>query len=106
MPMMAFIGVRISWLMLARNSLLARVASSGHLASPLQFGLAASSGGALALQTVAERGHRAGEVAGLVGEVGVRDRRVELPEGDGLDRPADPAAGRRIDVRWPRTTAG
>ena len=28
MPMMAFIGVRISWLMLARKSLLAVVASS------------------------------------------------------------------------------
>ena len=28
MPMMPFIGVRISWLMLARNSLLARLASS------------------------------------------------------------------------------
>ena len=28
MPMMPFIGVRISWLMLARKSLLARVASS------------------------------------------------------------------------------
>ena len=28
MPMMAFIGVRISWLMLARNSPLAAVASS------------------------------------------------------------------------------
>ena len=28
MPMMPFIGVRISWLMLARNSLLARVAAS------------------------------------------------------------------------------
>ena len=27
MPMMPFIGVRISWLMLARNSLLARLAS-------------------------------------------------------------------------------
>ena len=30
MPMMAFIGVRISWLMLARNSLLASVASSAR----------------------------------------------------------------------------
>ena len=28
MPMMPFIGVRISWLMLARNSLLARLAAS------------------------------------------------------------------------------
>ena len=28
MPMMPFIGVRISWLMLARNSLLARLACS------------------------------------------------------------------------------
>ena len=28
MPMIAFIGVRISWLMLARNSLLARLADS------------------------------------------------------------------------------
>ena len=28
MPMMAFIGVRISWLMVARNVLLARVACS------------------------------------------------------------------------------
>ena len=28
MPMMAFIGVRISWLMLARKSLLASLASS------------------------------------------------------------------------------
>jgi len=28
MPMMPFIGVRISWLMLARNSLFARLASS------------------------------------------------------------------------------
>ena len=30
MPMMPFIGVRISWLMLARNSLLARLASSAR----------------------------------------------------------------------------
>ena len=28
MPMMPFMGVRISWLMLARNSLLARLAAS------------------------------------------------------------------------------
>ena len=31
MPMMPFIGVRISWLMLARNSLLARLAGFGRL---------------------------------------------------------------------------
>ena len=31
MPMMAFIGVRISWLMLARNSLFARVAASARV---------------------------------------------------------------------------
>jgi hypothetical protein len=30
MPMIAFIGVRISWLMLARNSPLAMVASSAR----------------------------------------------------------------------------
>ena len=36
MPMMPFIGVRISWLMFARNSLFARLAASaaGHLAGP------------------------------------------------------------------------
>ncbi len=35
MPMMPFIGVRISWLMLARNSLLARLAASAaSLATP------------------------------------------------------------------------
>ena len=34
MPMMPFIGVRISWLMLARNSLLARVADSAFSFSP------------------------------------------------------------------------
>ena len=31
-PMMAFIGVRISWLMLARNALLARLAASARVA--------------------------------------------------------------------------
>ena len=31
MPMMAFIGVRISWLMLARNSPLATVAASARV---------------------------------------------------------------------------
>ena len=34
MPMMPFIGVRISWLMLARNSLLARLAVSAVLLGP------------------------------------------------------------------------
>ncbi len=38
MPMMAFIGVRISWLMLARNSDFAAVASSAFcLASRISF---------------------------------------------------------------------
>ena len=31
MPMMAFMGVRISWLMFARNSLFARVAASARV---------------------------------------------------------------------------
>ena len=45
MPMMPFIGVRISWLMLARNSLLARLAASAasllsrsSLVDPLELG--------------------------------------------------------------------
>ena len=44
MPMMPFIGVRISWLMLARNSLLARLAASAaSLASRSSASLARSS---------------------------------------------------------------
>ena len=39
MPMMPFIGVRISWLMLARNSLLARLAASAAVAGLAQLGL-------------------------------------------------------------------
>ena len=34
MPMMPFMGVRISWLMLARNSLLARLQSRRHPGRP------------------------------------------------------------------------
>ena len=43
MPMMPFMGVRISWLMLARNSLLARLAASAASAgfAHLLFGLLA-----------------------------------------------------------------
>ena len=37
MPMMPFIGVRISWLMLARNSLLARLAASAASFAVLQL---------------------------------------------------------------------
>ena len=48
MPMMPFIGVRISWLMLARNSLLARLAAFGGLLGALQLGF-----GALAVGDVA-----------------------------------------------------
>ena len=39
MPMMPFIGVRISWLMLARNSLLARFAPSASILGLLEFGI-------------------------------------------------------------------
>ncbi len=42
MPMMPFIGVRISWLMFARNSLLARFA-----ASAASFALASASSASL-----------------------------------------------------------
>ena len=37
--MMAFIGVRISWLMLARNSLLARLRRLGRFLGLAQLGL-------------------------------------------------------------------
>ena len=43
MPMMPFIGVRISWLMLARNSLLAVLADSASPASWLARLMARSS---------------------------------------------------------------
>ncbi len=39
MPMMPFIGVRISWLMLARNWLLARLAASACFLGSQQLGL-------------------------------------------------------------------
>ena len=39
MPMMAFIGVRISWLMLARNIDFAAVASSAFSLAPTKFNL-------------------------------------------------------------------
>ena len=40
MPMMPFIGVRISWLMLARNSLFARLPSIALIAHPNQLQVA------------------------------------------------------------------
>ena len=44
MPMMPFMGVRISWLMLARNSLFARLAASRGLPGVLLRGLRLQSG--------------------------------------------------------------
>ena len=52
MPRMPFIGVRISWLMFARNSLLARVAAS---AVSLAFRSAASARSASRTPAVAAR---------------------------------------------------
>ena len=43
MPITPFIGVRISWLMLARNALLARLAASASSASSLARRAASSS---------------------------------------------------------------
>ena len=39
MPITPFMGVRISWLMLARNSLLARLAASAAFRAALRFAI-------------------------------------------------------------------
>ena len=78
MPMMPFMGVRISWLMLARNSLLAR--------------LAASAASLAARSSAADPGVLQGE-RGLVGErlghpylVGLEAAVLRSADGEGADR--------------------
>ncbi len=74
MPRTPFIGVRISWLMFARNSLFARLAASAGL----DGGVERFSGLAELFGHPVEGG---GELAQLVGRVNV-DPRVEVPLAD------------------------
>ena len=74
MPMMPFIGVRISWLMLARNSLLARLAAS---AASLAWRRAVL--GRLAVGDVLHLGHDQARPTGRVtdqGDVDLHPHRV------------------------------
>ena len=54
MPMMPFIGVRISWLMLARNSLLARLASIALSRAPIEIGVGGAQLGGARLDRLLE----------------------------------------------------
>ena len=58
MPRMPFIGVRISWLMLARNSLLARLAASAATMRLLQLPLDALALGDVAADPFHRHGGR------------------------------------------------
>ena len=96
MPMMPFIGVRISWLMLARNSLLARLAASA--ASLARFlgnlGLERQVGARDLLRAQSKRLIRflaAGDVLNLRDEVSGSPR-----------RPGPATRSSSIHTRWPR----